>query len=50
MEEATLSLREHRRFLQQHALSITAFKARQQAAFEAERARWQESAVAALSG
>jgi urea carboxylase len=42
VEPARLSLREHRRFLQAHAHSITAFKARQQAAFEAERVRWQE--------
>jgi len=42
MEETTLTLREHRRFLAQHAESIARFKARQQAAFEAERARWRE--------
>jgi urea carboxylase len=44
VEPACLSLREHRRFLQTHAPSIAAFKTRQQAAFEAERARWQEGA------
>ncbi len=38
--EGTFSLREHRAFLAANAASITAFKARQQAAFEAERSRW----------
>jgi urea carboxylase len=37
---ATFSLREHRRFLAENADAITRAKARQQAAFEAERARW----------
>jgi urea carboxylase len=50
MEPARLSLREHRRFLQTHAHSIGAFKARQQTAFEAERGRWQDSAAAAAVG
>jgi urea carboxylase len=37
----TLRLRDYRRFLADNAPSIGAHKARQQAAFEAERARWQ---------
>ncbi|MGH8762455.1 MAG: urea carboxylase [Nitrosospira sp.] len=40
MEEATFSLKQYNTFLQQNAASINAFKARQQAAFEAERDRW----------
>lgn len=44
IEEATFSLRDYRRFLADHAPSIGAFKAQQQAAFDAERERW------ALSG
>ncbi len=43
IEPARLSLREQRCFLQTHAGSIAAFKARQQGAFEAERARWQDA-------
>jgi urea carboxylase len=44
MQESTLRLRDYRAFLQQNAAAITEFKARQQAAFEAERERWNESA------
>jgi urea carboxylase len=40
IEEARLNLGEQRRFIAQHASSIAAFKARQQAAFEEERERW----------
>ena len=40
-EETVLSLKQYNAFLQQHAASITAFKAIQQAAFEAERQRWE---------
>ncbi|MGA2023275.1 MAG: urea carboxylase [Steroidobacteraceae bacterium] len=40
IEPTTLRLRDYRRFLLEHADSITAFKARQQAAFDAERERW----------
>jgi urea carboxylase len=40
IEPTVLRLRDYRRFLEQNAASIQAFKARQQAAFEAERERW----------
>ena len=40
IEPARLRLRDYRQFLSEHAASIAAFKARQQAAFEAERERW----------
>jgi urea carboxylase len=40
IEPTTLRLRDYRRFLDTNAASIAAFKARQQAAFEAERERW----------
>jgi urea carboxylase len=40
VEPTRFSLREYRRFLADNADSITAFKTRQQAAFEAERERW----------
>jgi urea carboxylase len=40
IEHTVLRLREYRQFLAHHATSIQAFKARQQAAFEAERERW----------
>jgi urea carboxylase len=42
-EATTLRLREYRRFLADHQTSITAFKARQQLAFEAERERWRSN-------
>lgn len=40
-EETILSLRQYNAFLREHAASIHAFKAKQQAAFEAERQRWE---------
>jgi urea carboxylase len=40
IEPTTLRLRDYRRFLQDNAESIAAFKTRQQAAFDAERDRW----------
>ena len=40
VEETTFSLKQYNTFLQQNAASISAFKAKQQAAFEAERDRW----------
>jgi urea carboxylase len=44
MQESTLRLRDYRAFLRSNAASIAEFKTRQQAAFEAERERWNESA------
>ena len=44
MQESTLRLRDYRAFLRRNAASIAEFKTRQQAAFEAERERWNESA------
>jgi urea carboxylase len=41
--EASFSLKEYRRFLADNAASIRTAKARQQSAFEAERARWEAS-------
>jgi len=46
IEEATFSLRDYNRFLAEHAEAIAAFKARQQAAFEAEREHWRQSGQA----
>ncbi|HMN46949.1 MAG TPA: urea carboxylase [Povalibacter sp.] len=40
IEPTTLKLREYRQFLADHRASIDAFKAKQQAAFDAERERW----------
>jgi urea carboxylase len=40
VEHSRLKLGEYRRFLDENRDSITAFKTRQQAAFEAERERW----------
>jgi urea carboxylase len=40
VEEATFSLNQYNGFLRQNADSISAFKGRQQAAFEEERDRW----------
>jgi urea carboxylase len=42
-EEGTFSLAEHTAFLAENAESITAFRQKQSAAFEAERHRWRES-------
>jgi urea carboxylase len=45
--EETFSLAEYQRFLAREAPSIAAFKATQQAAFDAERQRWAEEGSAA---
>jgi len=46
VEETTFSLKQYNGFLKENAPSISAFKARQQAAFEAERERWAASGQA----
>ncbi|SEK86728.1 urea carboxylase [Nitrosovibrio tenuis] len=46
VKEATFSLKQYNAFLQENAASINAFKSRQQAAFEAERERWNASGQA----
>jgi urea carboxylase len=46
VEETTFSLKQYNEFLKENAASISAFKARQQAAFEAERERWAASGQA----
>jgi urea carboxylase len=46
IEETTFSLREYNRFLAEQAESIAAFKAQQQASFDAERERWRASGQA----
>jgi len=46
VEEQTFSLREYNTFLQANATDIAAFKSAQQAAFDAERERWQASGQA----
>ena len=46
IEETTFSLAEYNAFLEREGESISAFKARQQAAFEAERDRWRTSGQA----
>jgi len=46
IEETTLRLGDYLRFLEENAESIAAFKARQQAAFEAERERWKQAGQA----
>ncbi|MDX2307176.1 MAG: urea carboxylase [Hyphomicrobium sp.] len=43
IEETTFRWADYRAFLEREAPSIAAFKSRQQAAFEAERARWQSA-------
>jgi urea carboxylase len=43
VQETTLRLRDYQRFLADNAQSIAQFKARQQAAFEAERERWSDA-------
>jgi urea carboxylase len=45
IEPTTLRLRDYQAFLSEHASSIQAFKARQQAAFEGERERWRTLGV-----
>ena len=46
IEETTFSLREYNAFLADNAESIAAFKAQQQASFDAERERWRASGQA----
>ena len=48
MVPGELRLKDYRKFLADNAADITAHKARQQAAFEAERARWTASGQAAF--
>jgi urea carboxylase len=43
IEETTFRLGDYQKFLAENAGTITVFKTRQQAAFEAERRRWEES-------
>ncbi|HEY8995223.1 MAG TPA: urea carboxylase, partial [Lacunisphaera sp.] len=43
VEHQTFRLRDYQKFLADNEASITAFKTRQQASFEAERKRWEES-------
>jgi urea carboxylase len=43
IEHETFRLREYNEFLARHRDSIEAFKSRQQASFDAERRRWEES-------
>jgi urea carboxylase len=43
VEQETFRLRDYQKFLADNADSITAFKTRQQASFDAERRRWEES-------
>jgi urea carboxylase len=49
-EEGTFRLKDYRRFLADNAETMTAFKARQQAAFEAERERWAASGQLNFTG
>jgi urea carboxylase len=46
IEDSTLKLAEYRQFLEDNAASITTFKQNQQAAFDAERVRWEASGQA----
>jgi urea carboxylase len=48
--EETFSLAEYQRFLAREEASIAAFKATQQAAFDAERRRWAEQGSSSLEG
>ncbi|WP_298008541.1 urea carboxylase [uncultured Aquabacterium sp.] len=50
IEESSFNLRSYRRFLAEQADDIAAFKARQQAAFEAERERWAATGQAEYVG
>jgi len=50
VDESTLRLRDYRQFLADNKGSIAAFKARQQAAFEAERERWRVSGQLTFDG
>jgi urea carboxylase len=47
VRHTTLRLRDYRAFLAENAASIAQFKDRQQAAFEAERERWNETVASA---
>ena len=44
IEPSVIRLSEYRKFLEQNGESISSFKSRQQAAFDAERQRWAEAA------
>ncbi len=46
IEESTLKLREYQQFLRNNQVEIQAFKQKQQAAFDAERQRWEETGQA----
>ena len=46
IEETTFSLADYNKFLAQEQVSISSFKDKQQAAFEAERDRWRHSGQA----
>jgi len=46
IEETTLNLHDYRAFLARNATEIEVFKQRQQAAFDAERRRWEETGQA----
>jgi len=46
VEQTTLKLRDYNRFLADERAAIEAFKSRQQAAFDAERQRWEASGQA----
>ena len=50
IEESEFDLGEYNRFLRDEAASIAAFKATQQAAFEAERERWRAAGQAEYAG
>ncbi len=47
-ENAVLNLKQYNDFLHEHSSSIDVFRNRQQAAFEAERQRWQSSSASDL--
>ena len=48
IEETTLKLREYQQFLEKNRDEIQAFKQKQQAAFDAERQRWEETGLASF--
>ncbi|HEY5346586.1 MAG TPA: carboxyltransferase domain-containing protein, partial [Rhizomicrobium sp.] len=48
IEESSFSLAAHEKKLAPHAAAITAFKTRQQQAFEAERSRWRDAGLDAF--
>jgi urea carboxylase len=50
VEETTLRLRDYRAFMTANTAAIAQFKSRQQAAFEAERERWNDFGSGAASG